>query len=121
MTPECQEQRSKDIKDLGKVLNEMKKEVLDYKFIIEEHKISHANTIAELDKWTSRLGEVVDCLHTRQYYYALRGQLPSSSKELVESQKGLRNSIYYKLESYGDFNKQTKIEKIWFFLFLLKI
>jgi hypothetical protein len=80
VTPECQEQRSKDIKELGKVLNEMKKEVLDYKFIIEEHKIPHANKIAEMDEWTSRLGEVVDCLHSRQYYYALRGKLPSSSK-----------------------------------------
>ncbi len=46
VTPECQEERSRDIKDLGRVLNEMKKEVLDYKFIIEEQKISHANTIA---------------------------------------------------------------------------
>lgn len=59
----------------------MKKEVLDYKFIIEEHKLSHANKIATLNGWTSKFSEVVDCLNHKQYYQAMRDRTPEQSQE----------------------------------------
>lgn len=97
MTPECQEQRSRDIKDLGRVLNEMKKEVLDYKFTIEEHKISHANKISKMNEWTSKLGEVIDCLNHKEYFQALRDRTPEQSQEYRRHIDGLESKLVQKL------------------------
>jgi hypothetical protein len=73
--------------------------VLDYKFIIEEHKLSHANNIDRLNEWTTKLSEVVDCLNTKEYYQALRDRTPEQSHEYVKQIDILENKLVEKLKA----------------------
>lgn len=79
----------------------MKKEVLDYKFIIEEHRIHHANQITNLNLWTAKLSQVVDCLNQKQYYQALRDRKPSESKEYGVKIGKLQHKLVEKLQALG--------------------
>jgi len=79
----------------------MKKEVLDYKFIIEEHKVSHNNKITGLNEWTGRLSAVVDCLNDKQYYQALRDRTPEQGQEYGKHINRLQSKLVEKLEALG--------------------
>lgn len=67
-----------------------------------------------MDKWTEKLGKVVDCIQSKQYFESLKSQTPQKSTELVKDEVILRNSILYKLTSYGDFNLPSRIVQVWF-------
>lgn len=75
----------------------MKKEVLDYKFMIEEHKIEHANQINHLNSWNGKFSQVVDCLNDKQYYQELMNRKPTESQDYGLKIKKLQNKLVKKL------------------------
>ena len=62
-----------------------------------------------MDKWTAKLGEIVDCFHSKQYLQALKIQQPKKGDDSRVQLDSLGKKLKLKLESMGNIDsRKTK-------------